>query len=439
MTTATDNFNRANETPLAGNWTTTGIAMNLTGNVAVPSATGSDCGARYSGATWGNDQSSSAKLATTDTAGGGVGPGLLVRWSAAATTGYRLVATHAATNNIELSRFIAGAFTVLVGFTQAWTDGDTWELRVIGPATAAVLGMYVNGTLVRTFTDNSSIASGFPGIAYSSTAANATIDDWTGTDTFVVPAPAIESSNPTADNDTGGAATTGSTSAASHAVVLPATVTAGSLLMMFGRTSQAGAVAITGGGWTIVQNSDASVGPDVAFVAWRDTLAAGTEGGTSVTVTHGTGTFAAQTRSITGASNPAIQPPELASTTSVGETATMDAPALTPAGGAKNYLWFAVYTNEGSNPALDKTPPANYTLSDVDVRTGVAGNNWDNCQVKVCARQLNAATEDPGTVTLTVADNWLAYTVAVSPTGSASTAFIWKQLSTSMKRKRVAI
>lgn len=231
--------------------------------------------------------------------------------------------------------------------------------------------------------------------------------------------PVVESRNPTVDNDTGGAATTGSTAAASHAVVLPASVSAGALLMIIGRTTTTGAVAVTGGGWTISQMSDASVGPDVIFWMYRNTLAAGTEDGTSVTVTHGTAKLAAQSLSITGAEDPATRPPQAASTTSVGETTAMDAPALSPAGGAKDYLWLAVYTNEGALPALDKTPPANYA-GGVDVRTGVAGNNWDNSSVHVCTRSLNAATEDPGVVTLSSADNWLALTIAVHPPSAAN-------------------
>src|SRR5215204_430248 len=125
-----------------------------------------------------------------------------------------------------------------------------------------------------------------------------------------------EAINPGADSATGGAATAGSGAAATHDVVMPATVSAGSLLMVFGRVSVAGAVSATG--WTIVQDSsDAS--DDVTFYAYQTALADGTEDGTNVTFTHGNGKMAAISVSITGAENPATQAPQ-ASAVAVGTT-----------------------------------------------------------------------------------------------------------------------
>jgi hypothetical protein len=195
MPTVSDTFNRANEAPLAGNWTVgTGsgeAAFNLTGNVIVPFTTGSDASAWYSGATWGNDQSSKAKLTVTGTVGSGPGVGLLLRHVATASTKtyYRFVADHAASNNCAITRFLAGVSTKLLTFTQAFTDGAQWEFRAVGPAAATVLTVFLNGVQVGTITDNSSLAAGSPGIGYSSTETSASIDDWTGTDQFTVPAP----------------------------------------------------------------------------------------------------------------------------------------------------------------------------------------------------------------------------------------------------------
>jgi hypothetical protein len=81
MSTISDNFNRANEAPLAGNWSliTSHAAWNLTTNQIVPSGVGGlDLGAWYSGASWGPDQSSKAKLTVVGTSAG-TGPGLCVR------------------------------------------------------------------------------------------------------------------------------------------------------------------------------------------------------------------------------------------------------------------------------------------------------------------------------------------------------------------------
>lgn len=187
MTTVTDDFNRANVAPLAAPWATgTGdSAMNLVSNAAAPSSTSADCAAIYNGTgapSWGDDQSSSAKLTVTGTAGSGPGVALWVRHAAAAKTGYRLAGDHAATNNFKLNRFSAGTGTSLVIFTQAFTDGDRFELRVTGPATAARIEILRNGASVQVFTDNSTIASGAPGIGFSSIDTSASLDDWIGTD-----------------------------------------------------------------------------------------------------------------------------------------------------------------------------------------------------------------------------------------------------------------
>jgi hypothetical protein len=193
MTTISDSFNRANETPLASGWTTgtSDVAFNLTGNVAVPSdaSVNDDCSI-YTGATWGNDQSSKAKLTCTGTAGGSAGVGLCLRHAAAAKTYYRFALDHAASNNMCIDRFVAGAHAILVTWTQTFTDGDTFEYTVTGPQTASVLTVYRNGTQVQQFTDNSTIASGTPGLSFSTSETAATVDDWVGTDQFgVVAAP----------------------------------------------------------------------------------------------------------------------------------------------------------------------------------------------------------------------------------------------------------
>jgi hypothetical protein len=192
MTLVTDTFTRANEAPMAGSGWTVGTgtgeaAFNLTGNVVVPSALGSDSAAWYSGATWGNDQLSKAKLTITGINGSGPGIGLTLRHAAAAATKtfYRLIIDHAASNNCVISRQITGTFTNLLTFTQAFTDGALWEFRAVGPASATVLTAFLNGVQVGQVTDNSTVAAGAPGLAYSSTETSASIDDWTGTDVLV--------------------------------------------------------------------------------------------------------------------------------------------------------------------------------------------------------------------------------------------------------------
>lgn len=186
MTTVTDDFNRANETPLAGNWSTgTGeTGFNLVSNVAsAPDDTNDRCSV-YTAASFGNDQSSKGNLTTAGATAASQGIGLVVRHAAAARTYYRFVITHSSAPQVEIDRFVAGAGSSLVQFNQTFTDGDTFEMVVTGPAAAARIEIFRNGASIQVFTDNSSLASGNPGISYSTSSTSGTVDNWVGTDQF---------------------------------------------------------------------------------------------------------------------------------------------------------------------------------------------------------------------------------------------------------------
>lgn len=194
---ATDNFNRANETPLSGggNWSLSfgDNPWDLSGNVVVPRVIFNDCVMHYTAGTWPNDQYSKADLTVTATVGGDQGVGLTVRGTTAATTYYRAVADHAASGNVSIAKMVAGVHTTLVSGTFSWTDGATWELRVQG----TTLTFLCNGVTVLTTTD-SSIASGTPGIALSSNVTSASIDNWEGGDFSSAAASLVYASKPLA-------------------------------------------------------------------------------------------------------------------------------------------------------------------------------------------------------------------------------------------------
>ena len=177
---ASDAFDRANEDPVASPWVTGAgsLRMVLTGNVLLPNTVGSDAWAYLDGGiVWPNDQWSKSKVSVTGTSGGGAGAGPIVRKAAGATeTYYRLVADHAASNNVVLHRIIAGAVVSIATRTLAWTDTDVWELRAQGPILTIVRNNFQVGNSVF----DSLIASGFPGLAYSSTETAASLNDWEG-------------------------------------------------------------------------------------------------------------------------------------------------------------------------------------------------------------------------------------------------------------------
>ena len=178
---ASDNFNRANEVPIASPWgspnVTGDLAFQLTGNTCnVNSGSlGSDNREWYDGGiSWPNDQYVLAQLTVSGTAGSGSGIGLIARSTISGTkTFYRLCGDHAASNNVKLKKSVAGTSTTIQLFTQAWNDGDTWKLECIG----TTLNVYLNGSLINTNTD-SAITSGNPGVAYSATETSASVDNW---------------------------------------------------------------------------------------------------------------------------------------------------------------------------------------------------------------------------------------------------------------------
>jgi hypothetical protein len=191
MTVLTDDFNRANESPLAGNWVNlrTNGPLYLQSNVVVPNNVTADGKAVLKVAVnpIGADQFSEAVCNETfNTTSSGVGPGVCLRADEAAgdTNGtmYRIVINDSASGNIEIARFNAGAFSGTLAFlTAAFTSGDTMRGYIVG----YVITVKVNGVTAGTYDDSASgskIASGQPGLAYSSAGNTPSIDTWRGGD-----------------------------------------------------------------------------------------------------------------------------------------------------------------------------------------------------------------------------------------------------------------
>jgi len=217
----------------------------------------------------------------------------------------------------------------------------------------------------------------------------------------------------TANNATGGAAVSGDSAATSHNITLPPTVSPGALLIVIGRVAAAGAVGLPAG-WTVVQDSsDAS--DDVSFWAYMNTLAIGNEDGTTIACTHGSAKMVAAAVSYTGAEDPAIQPPQ-ASTVAVGTGSNPGPTIVTPTGGAKNYLWVAIGMADGEHTSPPTTIPVNYANS-AGWSTGTAGAVGINATLYLANRALNAASEDAGTWTTSVAVNtgWTSWCLAIHP------------------------
>lgn len=111
------------------------------------------------------------------------------------------------------------------------------------------------------------------------------------------------------------------------------------------------------------------------------------------------------------------------STDSVGAnglSATPDPPSQTPTSwGAEDTLWIALGGSDTSR-TFDAFP-TNYTQEDHTTAGGHAASSGGagGAGMGVCYRQLNTATEDPGTFTISASDDWACLTVAVRPAAAA--------------------
>ena len=205
-------------------------------------------------------------------------------------------------------------------------------------------------------------------------------------------------------------ATTGRVAETTSPVSYPATVSPGALIVAIARVAVAGAIGWPTD-WTELVEDSSDASDDVTAIAWH--AAVGTEDGTTFNVTHGNGKSAYIVYSITGALDPAAQPPQI-SAVAVGTSASPDPAALTPTGGAKDYLWLWLGGWEGEQTSPPAGTPTNYTDA-LGASTGTAGVVATNCRVASARRELNAASEDPPLWTISVSDDWTAWTMAIHP------------------------
>lgn len=206
----------------------------------------------------------------------------------------------------------------------------------------------------------------------------------------------------------------------SHTVNLPASISAGDLLIVvFGYVVRANTITWPGT-FTPITNAKIEDGTrgclDIAY-RWAD----GTEGAT-ITVTTSITTKSAHTSyRITGAENPSTQAPE-SQTGASGSGANADPPACTPTGGSKDYLFIAAAFN--SNEFTFSVFPTNYT-NGIQDNTGAAGAATINGTVGSAQRQLTAASDNPGTFTYgTATSTWAAQTVVIHPPAGGSTGTV---------------
>jgi len=190
----------------------------------------------------------------------------------------------------------------------------------------------------------------------------------------------------------------------SHSVALPAGIASGDeLVVLFGALTT---TFVLPTGWTELYNSG-SASPGL-FVIRRVA-----DGGEGATLTVTTGSARKSNHASYRISEAAAAEISAAAT---GSNANPDPPSLTPSGGALNYLWLAVEGHEDAKTI--SAYPANYT-------DGFQSAGANENTIASARRALNAASEDPGTFTISGAKAWRAVTIAVPPSPpDAPTALI---------------
>lgn len=203
------------------------------------------------------------------------------------------------------------------------------------------------------------------------------------------------------------AASTDNASDTTQTVSLPGSISSGDLLIIC-MVLDAVTTTTVPTGWTrLFGDTDlpASAGTVAAFYRQAD----GTEGGSVDVTTAGNARAGAVAYRITGHEDPATQAPE-ASTGASANSTSPDPDSLTPTGGSKDYLWL-IAAGWNGNPTPTGSP-ASYSNE-------ITASPFGNVAIRGMERQLTASSEDPGNWTLSSPKKWVAWTVAVHPSGGA--------------------
>jgi hypothetical protein len=180
---AKDDFNRPDATNLGAAWIVAPSygEWDIAGNAARPDNFAGECMSDYqlSAVTFPDDQYSQVVIVSMTGTADTSGVGVEVRSSTFPDSRYRGYANKAASNNTCLAKHVSGTFTLLAQGTAAWADGDEIRLEVEG--TTLRLIRNGEGSPVIELSD-SSIASGQPGLTYSTTLTAATVENWEGGD-----------------------------------------------------------------------------------------------------------------------------------------------------------------------------------------------------------------------------------------------------------------
>jgi hypothetical protein len=191
----------------------------------------------------------------------------------------------------------------------------------------------------------------------------------------------------------------------SHAVAMPATVTAGDLLLSI-FTSHAFATVATPAGWTLIGTT---LNTTVVRTSRYAKRADGTEGGTTVNFqTSVMEPAVAQVFRISRWFDDGVLTNAVADAAATGTGLRPDPPALDPAAwGVENTLWLAVYGAQ--NLGMTSGYPTGYTNGRYDESGGLVGRTSTGS----ARREAAVTSEDPSAFTNDADQPWVGVTIAI--------------------------
>lgn len=207
------------------------------------------------------------------------------------------------------------------------------------------------------------------------------------------------------------ARTQGSTAATTTPSLTLPSGGAGELILVWLSANSQPTISWVGAGFTALAEDRSA--DDALFLGYRWTD--GTEGGSIAPTLNSANECAYSIQRITGALHPLSGGLEV-SASAVGTDTAPNPPNLALAGGlAKDILWICGGNTSNGNRLYTAAPSGYGNLATADSVTAGAGT-----AIGTAERQLNAASENPGTFTINTSSAWKTFTVAVHPAPSTS-------------------
>lgn len=162
-------------------------------------------------------------------------------------------------------------------------------------------------------------------------------------------------------------------------------------------------------GWVIIEERGANNNKTISAYKVSD----GTETGDFSVSLDSTEQGGWRVLRLTGAHN--STPPEVNG--SAGNNQNPDPPSLTPSWGAEDTLWIAMVSADHGDTTVDAFP-TNYGNGTSQNSGGANG-----AALGVARRELNATSDNPGTFTLSVSEQWTTQILAIRPAPAGGTTF----------------